>query len=330
LIAGYVGIAMSLGILIAPLLGGVVFASGGYNAVFAMQYALIALDIIMRFALVEMKVAKKWTEQEPRQVSQSHQSPPTDEKKNDDVAQANPSPATAVSTAPSSRLPPVLTLLGSARLLAGMWGVLVIAALMTSFDAVLPLFVHDTFGWNSLGAGLVYIAIVVPSFIGPIAGWLADRYGPRWILTVGFVSCVPWLVMLRLVDHNSIGQKVLLCTLLALLGVCLNCVLAPIMAEVSYIVEAKEQRARRHGMPSPFGQGGAYAQAYALFNTAFSAGAIAGPFWAGFVKESAGWATMAWSLALLSGVSAIPTAIWAGGSIRKAYSRTRSAPANAV
>lgn len=40
-IAGYVSIAMSLGILIAPLLGGVVFARAGYNAVFALQYALI-------------------------------------------------------------------------------------------------------------------------------------------------------------------------------------------------------------------------------------------------------------------------------------------------
>lgn len=40
-LTGYVSIAMSLGILVAPLLGGVVFARAGYNAVFAIQYALI-------------------------------------------------------------------------------------------------------------------------------------------------------------------------------------------------------------------------------------------------------------------------------------------------
>lgn len=207
---------------------------------------------------------------------------------------------------------------------------MVLAALMTSFDAVLPLFVNEVFGWNSLGAGLMYLPIVIPSLLSPLIGWVADRYGPRWILIAGFLSAVPWLVMLRLITHNSIGQKVLLCTLLALIGLSLQLVMAPILAEVSYVVEAKEKSAKRRGIESPFGKGGAYAQAYALFNSCFSMGAIAGPFWAGFVKESAGWNTMAWTLALLSGISAIPTAIWTGESIRKMYRRARSRSVDSV
>lgn len=86
--------------------------------------------------------------------------------------------------------------------------------------------------------------------------------------------------------------------------------MSPLMAEITYLVEAKERR-----RPGAFGRGGAYAQAYGLFNMAFAGGCMVGPIWAGFVNERAGWGTMAWSLAVLSFVSAIPTAVWCGGFI---------------
>jgi len=62
-----------------------------------------------------------------------------------------------------------------------------------------------------------------------------------------------------------------------------------------------------------YGPGGAYAQAYALFNMAFAAGCTLGPLLAGFLVEQEGWSTMAWVLALLSAVAAVPTFFWLGG-----------------
>src|ERR1051326_8098006 len=59
-VMGYVGIALSLGLLLAPLLGGIAFDRGGYNAVFAMCYGLVGLDIIMRLLLIEKKEAARW------------------------------------------------------------------------------------------------------------------------------------------------------------------------------------------------------------------------------------------------------------------------------
>lgn len=61
--------------------------------------------------------------------------------------------------------------------------------------------------------------------------------------------------------------------------------------------------------------GGAYGQAYGLFNVAFSGGFLIGPLWGGYVTEKAGWSIMVGSLAGLAGVSAIPVAIWTGGRI---------------
>ena len=55
---GYVGLALNAGTVIAPLLGGVVFARRGYNAVFAMTFGLIALDILLRVTMIERHVAE--------------------------------------------------------------------------------------------------------------------------------------------------------------------------------------------------------------------------------------------------------------------------------
>ncbi|KAK3081186.1 hypothetical protein LTR53_020486, partial [Teratosphaeriaceae sp. CCFEE 6253] len=58
---------MSLAILLAPLLGGVVFAAAGYYAVFAMAFGLIVLDVILRLFMIEKKIAVRWLpEQEAR------------------------------------------------------------------------------------------------------------------------------------------------------------------------------------------------------------------------------------------------------------------------
>ncbi|KFY83342.1 hypothetical protein V500_10089, partial [Pseudogymnoascus sp. VKM F-4518 (FW-2643)] len=59
---GYVGISMSVGIIVAPLVGGVVYQRCGYYAVYYVCFGLLALDIAMRLALVEKKIAAQWND----------------------------------------------------------------------------------------------------------------------------------------------------------------------------------------------------------------------------------------------------------------------------
>jgi len=101
---------------------------------------------------------------------------------------------------------------------------------------------------------------------------VADRYGARWLTVTGFVIAVPFWLLLRLVTFDSLNQKVLFCALLSLIGVSLTLVLPPLMAEVSYIIEAKE---KQH--PGIYGPSGAFAQAYGLLIAAFAAGTLIGP-----------------------------------------------------
>lgn len=243
---GWVSLSMSMGVLIAPLLGGVVYDKAGYYAVFYMCFGLIALDIILRLALVEKKIARQWIIEEgevdvtristPRQSPNGESENLNENEKSDGsalpdvIATTDPPVATA---RPPSKYPPILTLLKSRRLLVALWGCIVQGSLMTAFDSVVPLYVQETFGWNSTGAGLVFLAVIIPGLIAPAVGWASDRYGPRWLCFGGFMFAIPFWILLRLVTYNSLHQKVLFCAFLALIGLALAIVMPPLMAEIT-------------------------------------------------------------------------------------------------
>lgn len=271
---GYVGLSMSLAILLAPLLGGVVLASAGYYSVFAMAFGLIVLDIILRFAMIEQKVAKKWLAREAQNSAVEKQgqvgngnAKASEYPANMHVDALVRSPTLSMDPEPEkeqkltrrvsvetvlppntptplkkflSRLPPVVFLFGSRRVLCALWACVMQSSLLTSFDSILPLFVKRTFGWDSVGAGLIFLPIVISTFVGPLIGSLSDKYGPRWFATAGFIIACPFLILLRLVDHDSIGQKVLLCALLVLVGLGLTLALTPVMAEIVSIKHSRE------------------------------------------------------------------------------------------
>ncbi|KAI4249626.1 MAG: hypothetical protein L6R40_000415 [Gallowayella cf. fulva] len=388
-VMGYISISMSVSILVAPLLGGVVYDRGGYYGVYYMAFALIIVDIILRTVMIEKKVARKWEKaDEPMVVSgpsekqkaslssrkdswlphpdsvlhmtlSEHKvakkwtvengpipeatTPPEDlenkprskriaplsnpdtiveepESRSNSNAVLDCTPgAEATSTPPpteAGRRPPVVVLLSSRRLLSALYCALVQSALLAAWDAVLPLRVAKLFGWRSLGAGLIFLPLVLPSFVAPLVGAFSDKYGSRIPTSLGFLLATPFLILLRLVEHGGRQQVVILCVLLALLGVSLTIVMTPLLAEITYILDAKE---KHH--PGLFGQKGAYAQAYGLFNCAFAGGMLVGPLWAGAVVDKQGWGTMCLTLGILAVVSAIPAALFTNGWIGQRFNR---------
>ncbi|OOF99250.1 hypothetical protein ASPCADRAFT_42715 [Aspergillus carbonarius ITEM 5010] len=302
---GYLGMGMTIGIMGGPLIGGVVYARGGYYAVFALAFALVGVDIVLRLTMIEKKHAVRWIEQEKREDPQI-------------------SPSETIEKGPGSNSPKatsaVFTLLASNRMLVTIWAYFILSVLLSSFDSVLPLFVEDTFGWGQTGQGLIFIPLSIPHLSDPIFGMINDKYGNarRYMAAGALFATVPFLVLLRLVTHNSIGQKVLLCALLAIVGFCIASLMPPLLVEASYIVEEKEAQ-----NPNIFGKGGAMALSYGILNAAFAAGTIVGPFFAGFIRQSAGWKTMTWALALLTGISGIPILLFLGGFL---FKKKRSEP----
>ena len=67
--------------------------------------------------------------------------------------------------------------------------------------------------------------------------------------------------------------------------------------------------------PSIFGQRGAYARAYSLFDAALGVAIVVGPGWSGPIYKMTNWPVTAGSLALLCAIGGIPVYYFTG--IRK-------------
>lgn len=317
---GYVGLATSMGVLVAPTIGGVVYERSGYYAVFGVTFAVIGFDIVLRLALIEKKVAERWLEPEATTI----ESPATTPNRNDielgdckaSSAVKEKDEATAISephvSARKRKLPSMLILLKSRRILVAFWGNLVGAMTFTAVDTTLPLYVNQIFGWNSLGAGLAFLALIAPGFAMPWIGHLTDKHGPRYIAASGLLFSVPFWVLLRLVDHDTTGQAVLMCALLALLGAATSLLLTPLMAEFSKVCDAKVRQE-----PDVFRGKSAYAQSYGIFNVSWASGSLLGPLVSAAVKNAAGWKTMTWTMGLWCAVGIVPTLLYSGGLITK-------------
>ncbi|KAI1418428.1 MFS general substrate transporter [Hypoxylon sp. FL1857] len=349
---GYVGISMSVGLLIAPVIGGAVYSAVGYYPVYYIAFGVVAVDILLRLFMIEKKVARQWidedqctrpTEMEANQVdveaatssaAPGHASPigandirastPAPILTDGDQAQQDNSEEKRVeaidNTGQNSTNPVKQTstsgrckaLLKSPRLLAALYGLFSQAGIMMGFDATLALFVQTTFGWNSTAAGILFLALFVPGFLSPLVGWLSDRYGAKWPSFFGFCLCIPLLVCLRFVTESSVQHKILLGFLLALLGIALAFANVPLMAEITYVIEETEA-----AEPGIFGEKGVYGLGYGLFTMAFALGGVVGPLWGGYVVASAGWGTMTWSFALWAASGAAVIGIWLGGQVTR-------------
>lgn len=320
---GYSSIAMSMGLLVSPVMGGAVYNHVGYYAVYYIAFGCIFLDVILRLILIEKKVARQWIDDDEEDEEEEIDAErgmagtaPTGEKlTHHDTSPDNAAPsapplqrgASNIATSNKTAKHPKLRLLKSRRTLAANFGVIIQAGVMFSWDTVLPLFVKATFGWNSTAAGLIFFCIFIPGFVSPLVGWLSDRYGAKWPSFAGFVVTIPVLVCMRFIEENTTSQKVTFGALLALLGVTLTCSNTPLMAEITYAIAAEEAKS-----PGIFGQKGVYGLGYGLFCTSFALGGSIGALMSGYVMAGAGWKTLMWALAVWTAGGAVVVGFFVG------------------
>lgn len=248
----------SVGLIISPLLGGIVFASAGIWGVLGMMIGLVFLNVVFVTLMVEKRVAGRYVvivgESSARYQGGSYgtfngkgfhhtkgrfagEDPKMCRNRlHSNTSDSDPEASSssclgdetdgqswdAASTFPEAetepRVQPMLRLLRSPRVLTGAYGVFTQFGLLASFDAFLPLFVERRFGWGSLGAGLIFLNIAIPALCGPLAGKISDRYGPRRVALAGCILTAPPLFLMRYVGYNSREQIALLCSLLVLVG----------------------------------------------------------------------------------------------------------------
>ena len=332
---GVIGIPMSIGPIVGPLLGGVIYGHGGYYAVFGLMFAMLGVDAVLRLAMIEKRVAQKWLRAETPQ-SESHEV----HLESGSPTSLTPCPTSCtmagncdetINGVPSSsssvlhyKLPPTLRLLVSFRMLVGLAGGLLQSSLNVAFDSTLPLVVNALFGWQQTGQGLIFITILLPSLLQPFFGAITDKYqhGRRLLAAGGCLLATPAYVLLRLVTRDTLDQKVLLCVLLVIIGLAMAIAMPAIIAEIGATVADAEK-----SDPQAI-KGSVIATGWSLVNAAYAAGCLIGPLFAGLIRNAAGWQTTTWCLGLLSAVTGVFLLLFLGGWIGKLRRRTTTTQGN--
>lgn len=260
---------ISVGELVAPVLGGVVYKKAGLPGVFGMGTAILILDFIMRLLVIEKKIAAQYGEEYSDTDPRQEQLEQDEEAANHD--EESPLMGNAKKDIEHWKIHdeqpriiqkfPILYCLSDTRLLAAEAVAFTQASLLAVFDATLPTEAQELFGFDSLQAGLLFMPLVLPYLLlGPIAGKAVDKYGPKSAATLGMAYLVPMLVLLR-IPHADGGtpEIVKFCVITALCGVGLGFISSPSIVEASYVMEQYHKANK-----NLFGNDGSYAQLYAI------------------------------------------------------------------
>lgn len=209
-----------------------------------------------------------------------------------------PTNATAVTEKPVE-LSPWQVLVALASLPRGMVAfllVFVFGFIVGALDATLTLRVETIWHKDSDFVGLIYLAAAAPAFFGgPIAGWLADKYGGEWLILPSVILCLPWLPLMILTV--SLPAFVVFFALTQLVVTVLNSVASLEMAIVS-----------------KFKPGISEIHEFAAMNLAFAVSSAIGAIVGGQIYDHVhkGWDVLCWIGFAAFAVSVAPPLIWTG------------------
>ncbi|KAJ8294725.1 putative MFS-type transporter C18.02 [Rhodotorula toruloides] len=337
-VLGWVMIGFSFGQAIGPPVGGVLYARMGWRAPFVFSLILVAIDLGLRMLIVEKHRAVEWirrgkevrgfeapgwvdevnTRVEEPKKEREKTIPAGDAEDNARIpvplADSTPSSTSSDTTlAPShSRIPShwigFLHLLRHPRALTSFLLTLLNGIIAGGLqDTGLTIYLEEEYGLSSFGAGLVFLGIVVPTFFGsPFAGWVTDKYGTKWIMLAGVVLSIAVypLLIIR-------GPLPLFIFFLALVGLSISCFITPSTVDLSLVASSHTSITTAH--------------TFAIFNLAFSIGALVGPIIAGQILSGLGvrkgWVALTVLSAGLSAVFVPPVLAFVGGPLRRGSGR---------
>ncbi|RDW59506.1 hypothetical protein BP6252_12593 [Coleophoma cylindrospora] len=310
---------ISVGELLAPVLGGVVYDKAGASGVFGMAFAILGLDFLMRLLIIEKKTAAEFcaedvsTDQDPEDA-EAQQQDPADANEDSPLLTNGPKKESdwkiSIESLPRAvQKFPILYCLAHPRLLTAEAVAFTQATLLAVFDATIPIEAQDLFGFSALKSGLLFMPLVLPYLIlGPVAGKGVDRFGARPAAAIGMFYLVIPLILLRIPQAGGTAEIVKFCVFESLAGVGLALISAPSVVEATAVVE-KYHKAN----PDVFGKEGPYGQLYAINSMVFGLGSTLGPLAAGALNDSIGYGNMNAVVAALCAVVGVLSCLFLEG-----------------
>eukprot|EP01112_Ceratiomyxa_fruticulosa_P011318 TRINITY_DN3062_c0_g1_i3.p1 TRINITY_DN3062_c0_g1~~TRINITY_DN3062_c0_g1_i3.p1 ORF type:complete len:443 (+),score=60.97 TRINITY_DN3062_c0_g1_i3:144-1472(+) len=175
----------------------------------------------------------------------------------------------------------MIKLLKSRVVLMTIISVILSGCVLSALEPLLPLYLEATFNMSPTGVGLMMCAVVVPNFIASfLVGWLCQKIGNANVCILGAFLTAVSLVPISLPKNGHFGIELVGLTL-AVFGSAFNFMINPTLEILAKVVDKQG--------------GGAYAQAYALYNLGFAIGMMCGPPLGGLLYNKVGffWTTVA-------------------------------------
>ncbi|KAJ8468454.1 hypothetical protein ONZ45_g17237 [Pleurotus djamor] len=324
IIGRQLGIAMSglsIGIIVGPPLGGVLYDRFGFRGPMIFGIAAAFLDLIGRLLIIEPQDLERLKERNELAAVTQPEAPATvpasdsilvsngnDTNRTDDIVMdMTPMPAMTdtpelveearkeVSTLTFSQV--LLKLSTSPRALSAVAISLSMGLIIAMIEPAIPLHLANVWGLSPSKIGIVLIAGFAPSLLAsPISGYLCDKFGPEWIMLIGLILSIPWWLLL--IIRRELGMFI---GFFVIANFCISTVISPVTAELASV--------SRHI------EGIGFAHVYGAFNVAYGLGSALGPLIGGQIYdhiENLGWTIIC---AIIAGIllsCIVVLFIWSG------------------
>ncbi|KAF9585800.1 hypothetical protein BGW38_000700 [Lunasporangiospora selenospora] len=276
---GKVLIGQSLGLMAGPPLGGILKEHIGPRAPYIFCLILIAIDLIARLLIIEPRSDKIKAIRAFQKLQQ--QGGPQ--------SAADPQSTTASTTTNSNpkKSSTIKGLLKNKRLVTALLISFVNAFLVAALEPVMPLYFSKRFNLSETQIGLTFLAISLPTFVSPLAGWFSDRHGAKLMSATAVFFCAIFVVAF------GIPGMPLWALMIFLVGIGATCAIyiTPVLGEISAVVRVT-------------GDGDGFARAFALFNMVFSLGMVAGPLLGSLIYQKT---SMLWTCVLVGVICLVAT-----------------------
>ncbi|KAI9701810.1 MAG: hypothetical protein M1836_001154 [Candelina mexicana] len=312
----------TIGELVGPGLGGMLYDAAGIHAVYGVAVGFIAVDLIMRLLAVDSKTAATTRNNISHSDGRSDQENVETRLGTGEVEPCEDSPLLHKSNDNNDykinaklggfvQAVPVLYCFRDPRLVMAQFLGIVQGSILGLFEATVPTEAAALFQFSSFKAGLLFTTITIPYiFLGPLAGRAVDRYGTKLVATTGYVFLIPCLAILGLPSQKLItgtGNIVLFCAILLLNGAGLSAIGSPSFVEAIDVTGNYEA-----ANPGFFGEKGPYAQMFGFNFVFFFSGLTIGPLLGGALRNAFGYAVMGYVFAALSTITAILSYFFVG------------------
>jgi len=284
-VMGVVMAVQSIGTLMGPPFGGFIFEYWGYEMPFLLAAGLAGFDGIIRFLLIA---------DAPQKEEDLERAATATDKDGLLAKNTISTSATTISTSITDQEDESIPQQGEK---ANLWklmtnkSVIVISLVLlvgsnalSILEPVLPNYLEKKFDASPITIGLLFMAdSIVYGCASPVIGWLGDRMNKKLIMLAGMIMSAALLPVLAFPEELW-QMYVAVCAL----GVGLALLLNPTMPELALLVDELG--------------GGAYGQAYAIYNFFYSLGMLAGPLLGSFAVDHIGFL---WGMVACGGFIAI-------------------------